>query len=396
MPQSADPVLGLHTLLLGVGLVQGLFLGASLVLHGWKRNKAEIFLGFSIIAYSLMLIDDVLFETRLLLRFPNMADIFSLFIFLPAPLIYLYVRSMTNPERPVGKNDLVHAIPFLLFAVLTVPAHFEPAQTRLSEVQQMYQADKFYFNLVIVLPLLQLFAYFIAITGLLARHTRRIHREFSSLASVSLKWVCWFLTGYLAVAVIWLISFCFKWSFGLKILDLAFAVGVYAFGYRGWRQPFIPMTVSDVSVDGDDRLHSGEKPKYAKSALTPQQMQDIRNNLMVHIEKQRPFLDPELSLAALASQLNILPHNLSRVINESLKTTFFDLINGFRVKEAQRLLSDPHSRDMKILTAAFEAGFRSKSAFNAAFRHHTGLTPSSYRDRVCSSKPGNQTGNLAE
>jgi AraC-like DNA-binding protein len=393
--ESTEPILGLHTLLLVIGLVQGLFLGMSLVLHGRKRTRADILLGLFVITYSLMLIDDVLFETRLLLRFPYWTDVFSLFIFLPAPLIYLYVRSMTNPERPIRRGDLVHAIPFLLLAIFTMPEYFAPFQARLIDVRQMYQADRFYFNLAIVLPLTQLIGYFVAIAVLLARHTGRVNREFSSLSAVSLRWVRWFLTVYLLVAVTWMVSYCFRWSFGLQVLDLAFLVGVYAFGYRGWSQPPIPATVSSMSSGGDDQPRSGQTPKYAKSALTPEQMLDIQNRLLAHLEGERPFLDPELSLSMLAGQLDVLPHNLSRIINESLNTTFFNLINGFRVREAQRLLSDPCNREMKVLAVAFEAGFKSKSAFNAAFRYHTGLTPSAFRDRVFSSGPGNHTGYLA-
>ena len=52
---------------------------------------------------------------------------------------------------------------------------------------------------------------------------------------------------------------------------------------------------------------------------------------------------------------------------------------GYRVREVQARLTDPSFADWTILAIGMEAGFNAKSSFNAAFRRHTGMTPSQYR-----------------
>jgi len=377
MPPSADISLGIHTLLLAAGLVQGLVLGASLALNGRRRNRAVVFLGLALVTFSLTLIDDVLFESRLLLRFPFLADVFSIFIFLPAPLLYLYVRSMTNPERRLRTVDFAHFVPFVLLVIALIPELLRPLSQRLADVQALYYRDDFYFNIFITLPLMQVFAYLGAIAWQLVRHTRRVREEFSSLDSKTLRWVWALPATCLSAAVIWLISYWLRWPLGLSLLDIAFAVGVYAFGYLGWRQPAIP---AGSAAESESVSRDSSKPKYAKSTLTAEQIEAIRSRLLDCLHRDKPFLDSELTLSSLAARLGISPHNLSRVINDGLNTSFFDLINSHRVREAQRLLSDPARGGLTILAIAFDAGFKSKSAFNASFRRHTGMTPSAFLD----------------
>ncbi|MBL8172151.1 MAG: AraC family transcriptional regulator, partial [Acidobacteria bacterium] len=59
--------------------------------------------------------------------------------------------------------------------------------------------------------------------------------------------------------------------------------------------------------------------------------------------------------------------------------SFTDLINAYRVEDAKRRLLDPTWKHYSILAIAEEAGFSSKSTFNAVFKKHTGQTPSEFR-----------------
>jgi len=97
------------------------------------------------------------------------------------------------------------------------------------------------------------------------------------------------------------------------------------------------------------------------------------------MEIEKIYLDPDLTLSELARRLHIHANQLSRIINERFGQNFNDYINKYRIREAQRKLSDPLNRDKNILEILYETGFYSKSVFNTAFKKITGQTPSAYR-----------------
>ena len=69
--------------------------------------------------------------------------------------------------------------------------------------------------------------------------------------------------------------------------------------------------------------------------------------------------------------------HLSEVLNRHANKNFYEFINHYRIDYVcERLLEDP---DRSVLDIALEAGFSSKSTFNAIFKQFTGQTPTQYR-----------------
>lgn len=102
--------------------------------------------------------------------------------------------------------------------------------------------------------------------------------------------------------------------------------------------------------------------------------------LLAYVETQKPYLNPELTLAALSDQVAMTPRELSELLNQALGVHFFDFINGHRIAYAQSLLVEYTKRP--ILQILLESGFNSKSSFNTAFKKHVGMTPSAYRSKM--------------
>jgi AraC-like DNA-binding protein len=94
---------------------------------------------------------------------------------------------------------------------------------------------------------------------------------------------------------------------------------------------------------------------------------------------EKPWLEPDLTLAGLATRTGLSQHNLSQLLNEELGKSFFDYVNQHRVEEVKRCLLDPAYASQTILEIALASGFSSKTAVNSAFRQHTGTTPSQFR-----------------
>jgi AraC-like DNA-binding protein len=121
------------------------------------------------------------------------------------------------------------------------------------------------------------------------------------------------------------------------------------------------------------------KNRYKKNLLKENVKNGLVSKLDQYMEKESPYLDPELSFNNVACEMNISTHQLSQLLNTALNINFYDYINTYRVEAAKKQLISSNSRDKTILEIMYDVGFSSKSAFNTAFKKHTGVTPSIYR-----------------
>ncbi|MEL6811615.1 MAG: helix-turn-helix domain-containing protein [Bacteroidota bacterium] len=97
--------------------------------------------------------------------------------------------------------------------------------------------------------------------------------------------------------------------------------------------------------------------------------------------EERNFMNPGITLETTANALGISKGHLSRVINNELNIGFKEHLNGLRVEEAKSYLLDPDFSNYTLVAIGLEAGFNSKSAFNAAFKKATGMTPSEFKKK---------------
>ena len=87
-----------------------------------------------------------------------------------------------------------------------------------------------------------------------------------------------------------------------------------------------------------------------------------------------------LTIGQLAEQLKVPQYRLRAAINSGMgHRNFNDFLNSYRIQEATQRLQSTADAGLPILTIAMDAGFRSLSSFNKAFRQTQGLTPTAYR-----------------
>ncbi|TDC98433.1 AraC family transcriptional regulator [Actinomadura sp. 7K507] len=98
----------------------------------------------------------------------------------------------------------------------------------------------------------------------------------------------------------------------------------------------------------------------------------------------RPIVDAvrdhpgdQRTLADWASRLGVSARTITRAFNAETGTSFARWVAAVRAQHAVALLS----RGLEIDVVAEEVGYRSASAFGAAFRRTTGLTPGAFRAR---------------
>nr|WP_249067161.1 helix-turn-helix domain-containing protein [Halalkalibaculum roseum] len=69
---------------------------------------------------------------------------------------------------------------------------------------------------------------------------------------------------------------------------------------------------------------------------------------------------------------------VSHLINQYLDTTFYNLMNTYRIDMFKEKVKKGELEQKTILALALESGFNSKATFNRVFKQNEGMTPSQY------------------
>ena len=94
---------------------------------------------------------------------------------------------------------------------------------------------------------------------------------------------------------------------------------------------------------------------------------------------QEHYMDPDLSLQAVAEQMHVSPQHLSRLFRHEMGITFVDLLTRIRIRRAVELLSDA---DRKVYEVAQHTGYASQHYFSSAFKKMLGVSPQEYRKNI--------------
>lgn len=94
------------------------------------------------------------------------------------------------------------------------------------------------------------------------------------------------------------------------------------------------------------------------------------------------YQQPRLSLNDLVDKTELSSKEISWAINIAAGKNFCEYINQLRVEEVKREIEHQHSQKLNLMAIAYQAGFNSKSTFNAVFKKVTGLTPSQFKHQT--------------
>lgn len=112
--------------------------------------------------------------------------------------------------------------------------------------------------------------------------------------------------------------------------------------------------------------------------LDDQTVSKYTKSLLDHILKNTPYLNPDLSLRDLATQIEVHPNHLSWLLNNAIGKNFNEFINQYRVEAFKTKAKEPINKNVTIEGIAYEAGFNSKTVFNTYFKKATGITPKQF------------------
>ncbi|MEZ5891689.1 MAG: helix-turn-helix domain-containing protein [Parvularculaceae bacterium] len=195
---------------------------------------------------------------------------------------------------------------------------------------------------------------------------------------------------YLSVAIsfLFLIDLGSEVVFGYLNIPVAFSMAETAAFLVVILWSFFWLARLEKSVLAFDRPPSPAATEA--SSLTPKE-QLLHGRLIAVMEGERAYLEPELSITALAERMKAPEHQLRALINKAMGSrNFRAYLNGYRMAAAKAALADPQKAALPILTIAMDSGFASLSSFNRAFKDSENETPSAFRQRALAPKTGAQ------
>jgi len=302
------------------------------------------------------------------------------FSFLFGPLLYFYTVSLTIQDFKFKKKYLWHSLPFILdYLYILIFFYLKSYEVKL----EILYTDRWFVIKLLCFNFFffaQFIIYLIACLIIIRKHRKHIINYFSSLEKVKLSWLKLIIIAYIVIWSIDLLNSCIN----VGTFSIDYYVGMSIFStlvsfilanlmiFRGLQYPNL---FTQIQSNTNNK-------KYKKSPLTSELKKRYLNRLVEYIEKEKPYLDFNLTLSELSSKSKIPVHYLSQVINEVLDKNFYTFINEYRIKEAIKMFTHPNYKEKSILDILYEVGFNSRSTFYSLFQKITGETPSAFRKKV--------------
>lgn len=341
----------------------------GLILFALAAHNLEIFLCYS----------------KYIVKVIHLVDFSEPFNFFIGPVFYLYILSKTSDKFRFNFRYSLHLLPFILYVLYAVLFYiqtpefkynaflsaYHPGMSHIPRIRIINPDPLFIKKYINELALLQVFIYVGMSLFIIYKAFKKENLSFFSNANKVLTW----LRGFSLIILVYVLTWLFvKIRFAEDLGDHFTASFISIIIYS------ISFSVIKKSYFFSERTFSQAK-KYKKSSLTRDMKDQILKRLQEVMEKEKFYLDNSFSLPALAKMLHVPVHHLSQVLNDCLQKNFFEYIGTYRISEAQKILSNPANANLMIEEIAERVGYNSKSAFNSAFKKHTGLTPSQFREQ---------------
>jgi AraC-like DNA-binding protein len=400
--------LNFYALIPFLTLLQGILFAILFTLRGKREER------YSDFWLALMLVFSALNGVPYMLGWMDYNDLWEKYTYLPwdgfwltiPPTLFLFLKSLTNQKwRFSVKKDFVHYVPYALYFIV----HLFVGIAGFNQKELIQQWDNsFYINIFFTILKWGVEIFYFYVSFQLYKNYRKwAVNEYSNIEQVSFTWFlnflivnffCWFVGFLNSLYIDFFTHETSNNHYALMWVGyLADTILLYYISLSGFMQSRIKNVVFDTK--NDVLLHVlNESIEYAaqnknntegvsesifqednkKNTLSEEDLITWKNKVSKLFEKEKPYLDSELTLSDLASRLKTNTSILSQVINKGFDKNFNDFINEFRIYEYQTKVKAPQYAHYTRLAVAFDCGFNSKATFNRAYKKLTGQNPSDF------------------
>lgn len=393
--------------LLLIGFVQGLVYAGLLYYRSAREGRLSDRLLGTILLICCIYISHYVFGFAGWFQAGNWQSSFMFYfpienLLLLGPLIYHYFRSLTNTDFRIRGREWLHYIPggivLLLYASFFL--HDFVWHKWLQGLPfECFNGAKGPLSCAVEGPMevplhlawtLSTMIYLGATLRLYRRYRLYLDDNFSDQEQISFGWLQ-------RLMVVFFLGLAFSWfmdiyevlgdsffdhseywyaHFVMSIMIYAVAVIAYHGTYKLPELHFAPEeAVVEIQAGGVAASVASDAPLGEAAPALDADLLVWKEKLEALMARERPYLEPGLTLKDLSKSLQTNPSLLSKVINAGFNQNFNDFVNARRVEAVKAMMADPGSAHLSLLGIANECGFNSKSTFNRAFQKFAGMSP---------------------
>jgi len=343
------------------------FIFSGLIFFSKIKNGSQ-----KLFSIFLLLIGSVLFYFLLLDFERNDIGIILLPFFMAivlslGPILWFYVKSVIGERSKKLANIFI--VPLVFFTLIIILFGLKEIATEPSVKEAIVKILQYVVMFGLSLVFLAQNIFFIyKCFSLYKSHQFIISNSYSYTEKVNLSWLKVLIFGYIFFISGLILAHLVDdyWSYYLFYTTIL--IYVFFSGYHALTQSPIEKFEGIVL----------EEKEIKKIDLKTDFFIQLKKNLIKLMEEETLYLNSTLNIQELSNKLNTNNKYLSTLINQEFQMNFVSFVNSYRIAEAKKLLLDSSKYNLTIEAIGNESGFKSKSAFNVAFKKVTELTPSAF------------------
>lgn len=294
--------------------------------------------------------------------------------------IYLYVVSLTNSKRGFHARDLLFFVPTAIYVVFRLVLFAQNLEFKNWFDENYYVpfagpfvfVTEFFWNAALLFFSL----------GHYRKYRAWTEENFSDTERIKFDWLRNFLYIFTFVfaagaAFDFTDSFLFNLSYvQIFYFQIILALITYYLAIAGYlRSETIELNFEPEIIAAEAEEIAAPKSTAAENA----EFEKLKIKLEDLMSREKPYLEPQLTLADLAKRIGLSATAVSQIINQGFGKNFNDFINEYRVDEVKEKLQSGAAQNLNLLGIALECGFNSKATFNRAFKKITGVSPKEFQ-----------------
>lgn len=320
------------------------------------------------------------------------------------PLLYLYVKSITNFHYKVQRKDWLHFIPGFLYIVWSIVVVIVDKLFLKTYFLMNGENDPDFDTWYQVLQKISIVVYLLLSIRYYRQYKKYVNYEMSFTDVANINWLRNFLIAFGIITLLPVVQeilelFPFFKNQIVYIRSwyyfMAFALVVYYIAINGFNAVSIPLRKLLfepellLQYQQPALLSAPEQPLVldAEFEIVSNQLKEDatikqwKEKIITVMENEKLYEDAELTLTQLSKKLSTNPSVLSKVINQGFQLNFNDFVNSYRINAVTEMLKAGEQKNQTLLGIAYDCGFNSKATFNRAFKKQTRLSPKEWMEK---------------